>query len=87
MKFKEIDVVIGDETYQVREGTLEETLPLLGMFSDPDQNRLTTQLELLKLVVHKDGQRVGEGVGKFPQSTFLELMPAALKVCGMGGDE
>lgn len=85
MKFKEIDVEIQDDKFTVREGTLEETLPVLSKFSDPDADKLLNQLELLKLVVYQNGDRLGDKVGGLPQSYFLKLGSAALEVCGMSG--
>lgn len=85
MKFKEVDVKIGDETFTVKEGTLQETLPILSSFSNPDGDKLTAQIDLLKLVVYRDGKRMGDSVGDVPQSAFTKLMSAALEVCGMSG--
>ena len=87
MKFKEAELTVDGEKYVLREGTLEDTLPLLGRFSNPDEDRFLAQMDLLKLVTYRDGKLLGDEVGRLPQSAFMKLMPLALQVCGMGADD
>jgi hypothetical protein len=86
MKFKEKKVTIKGEDFVLREGTMDVMLPILGKFADPEANKFEAQMELLKVVVFKDGQLVGDDVGKLPSSCYLHLLTPALEVCGMSDD-
>ena len=87
MKFKEKKVTVKGEEFVLREGTMELMLPILGMFADPKADKFKAQMDLLKVVVYKDGQLVGDDIGKLPSSCYLHLLPSALEVCGMGDDD
>jgi len=87
MKFKEAEITIDGQKYVLREGSLDTTLPLLGRFANPDEDRFLAQMDLLKLVTYRDGNLLGDEVGRLPQSYFMKLMPLALQVCGMGADD
>jgi len=87
MKFKEKKVSIKGEEFLIREGTMEQMLPVLGKFADPDADKFQAQMDLLKIVVFKDEKLLGDEVGKLPSSFYMHILPAALEVCGMGDDE
>ena len=87
MKFKEKKVNVKGEEFVLREGTMELMLPVLGRFADPEADKFQAQMDLLKIVVYKDGQLLGDSIGQLPSSCYLHLLPSALEVCGMGDDE
>ena len=87
MKFKEKEIDVKGDKFLLREGTMEELLPVLGAFADPEADKLQAQLSLLKIVVHQGGERLGDKVGGLPSSCYMRLLPAALEVCGMGDDD
>lgn len=87
MKFKEKKVTIKGEDFLLREGTMERMLPVLGKFAEPESDKFQAQMDLLKLVVFKDGELLGDKVGELPSSFYMHILPAALEVCGMGDDE
>lgn len=76
-------VEIDGETFEFREPTIEAMLPVLKKLSSDDQ-RMEVQVDILKLVVFKNGEPVGDQIGISKMSKFA---PHALSVCGMGEDE
>ena len=83
MKLNEKKVVIAKTEFVFKECSMEEMLPILGRFSDPEANKLEAQLDLLKLVVYVDGDLVGDKLGQYGASLFMLLAPHAIEVCGM----
>lgn len=78
-------VTLEGHTFEFREPTIAGMLPILPKLSDANQ-RADAQLDILKLTVHEGGQPVGDQVGHFGWSLFMQLIPHALEVCGMADD-
>lgn len=78
-------VEIDGKAFEFREPTIAGMLPILPKLGDPDQ-RAAAQLEILKLTVYQGGQPAGDAVGEYGWSLFMQMIPHALDVCGMGSD-
>lgn len=79
-------VEVEGHSFEFREPTIAGMLPILPNLSDPEK-RADAQLDILKLTVFEGGQPAGDQVGDLGWSLFMQLIPHALEVCGMGADE
>lgn len=87
VKVNESNVIIGETEFVVKEPTVGEIMPLLPLLSSDDQEVLqNAQLDLMKLCVYFEGDRLGDGVAAIGVSTYLVLTEEVMKVTGLSGD-
>lgn len=79
-------VEIDGKSFDFKEPTIAAMLPILPLFSSPD-TRGDAQLDLLKVTVFSEGEPLGDQVGELGWSLFMKMIPHALEVCGMQGDD
>jgi hypothetical protein len=85
-ELKRKTVEIDGKSFDFREPTIAGMLPILPKLSDPD-SRAEAQLDILRLTVFQGDQPLGDQVGDLGWSLFMRLIPHALEVCGMAGEE
>ena len=83
MSRKTKTIKLGGETYEVREATLGDMVPLLPKFGD-EATMVEAQLELCEKCTYQDGEQMGEKVREIGFTHFPALITAVLEVNELG---
>ena len=82
MKLKTKTIVVRDETFEVRELTIKEMMPLMtALQEDPELG----QIKLIEEAVTQNGNPI-TNIGNFPAGAFMQLANAVMEVNELGDD-
>lgn len=84
MIFNSKTVDIKGTTFEVRELSVGDMMPLIRKLSDDPE---AAQLEIMRRSVHLNGSPMGEEFDKLPGSMLMKLMSLVMEINNLGDDE
>jgi hypothetical protein len=84
MKFNTKEVIIRDVTFEVRELSVRDLMPIIKMLNDDAEEG---QNQLMAKSVYIDGVQIGDAFGDLPASAMMELVPHVMSVNSLDGEE
>ena len=84
MKFNTKEVSIRDVTFEVRELSVRDLMPIIKMLNDDAEEG---QNQLMAKSVYQNGLQLGDTFGDLPASVMMELVPHVMSVNSLDGEE
>jgi len=84
MEFKTKTVEIRGLTFEVRELTIRDMIPLLKTLEDEP---VAGQAEMMRRSLYIDGAPIGEKYDELPASMMMKLVPVVMEVNNLGGGD